>query len=204
MRHRSRRRSRSRRTTPARRQLAGLLLVQLLGLGLIAGYALGEGGALDPDHGLRQLDLLSLHAVVPGLPTVPGRPTMVVAAGLGAGCLAKIATAGQLRGRPGGLPDRYGLVVLVPTGLPGAGAGLPGGSAAGESAASGSAAGAGVVVRPDPQGRLAASLALPRALRGCHPGYALIDSAGVVRYRTYDPNWEHDGGEESILLAALS
>lgn len=182
---------RPRRAPGARWRLAALLCVQLLGVGLIVGYHYGEGGALDPNQGLRQLDFLSLHAHVPGLPTVPGRPTMVVASGIGGGCLAQLGTASRLRNHPGGLPARFGLVVLVPVGV----AGGPTSVAALRRP--------GIEVRPDPGGHFAAELALPGAVGGCRPGYALLNSLGVVRYRSYDPQWSVHGGEQSILLAAL-
>ena len=63
----------------------------------------------------------------------------------------------------------------------------------------------GVVVhRPAEPGfaDLARSLALPRAT-GCAAGYALVDRAGFVRYRSYDPGWARHSEEQSILLDAL-
>ncbi|GAC1327912.1 MAG: hypothetical protein NVSMB13_14600 [Mycobacteriales bacterium] len=49
---------------------------------------------------------------------------------------------------------------------------------------------------------LARRLALPRA-SGCVAGYALVDRAGFVRYRSYDPGWARHSDEQSILLDAL-
>jgi len=46
-------------------------------------------------------------------------------------------------------------------------------------------------------------LALPAAARRCQPGYVLVDRAGYVRYRTYDPGWAKHADEQSVLLAAL-
>jgi hypothetical protein len=63
----------------------------------------------------------------------------------------------------------------------------------------------GVVVhRPAEPGfrALATALALPRAT-GCHAGYALVDPAGFVRYRSYDSGWVKHTDEQSILLDAL-
>jgi hypothetical protein len=50
---------------------------------------------------------------------------------------------------------------------------------------------------------LAQDLALPEAARRCSPGYVLVDRAGFVRYRTYDPGWAAHSDEQSILLDAL-
>jgi len=63
---------------------------------------------------------------------------------------------------------------------------------------------AGLVERGDPGGELAARLALGRATAGCHPGYVVMDPRGVVRYRTYDDNWQRHGGEQLTLLRAVS
>ena len=58
------------------------------------------------------------------------------------------------------------------------------------------------VLNPDPG--LARSLALPRAAApACADGYALVDGAGYVRYRSYDPGWERHAHEQSVLLDAL-
>ncbi|MCU1672029.1 MAG: hypothetical protein JWN77_142 [Frankiales bacterium] len=63
----------------------------------------------------------------------------------------------------------------------------------------------GVVVhrRRDPGYHdLARALALPDA-RDCRAGYALVDPAGFVRYRSYDPGWAAHSDEQSVLLDAL-
>lgn len=52
-------------------------------------------------------------------------------------------------------------------------------------------------------GELARNLGLPEAARRCQPGYALVDRAGYVRYRSYDPGWATHANEQSILLDAL-
>ena len=49
---------------------------------------------------------------------------------------------------------------------------------------------------------LARALALPEA-EDCRAGYALVDAAGFVRYRSYDPGWVEHTDEQSILLDAL-
>ncbi|MFN2523440.1 MAG: hypothetical protein ABR614_09050 [Mycobacteriales bacterium] len=49
---------------------------------------------------------------------------------------------------------------------------------------------------------LAEALALPRAV-DCSAGYALVDPAGFVRYRSYDAGWAGHTDEQSILLDAL-
>ena len=46
-------------------------------------------------------------------------------------------------------------------------------------------------------------LALPQARDRCVPGYVLVDPAGFVRYRTYDPGWHAHAQEQEILLDAL-
>lgn len=52
-------------------------------------------------------------------------------------------------------------------------------------------------------GELARRLALPEAAKRCQPGYVLVDRAGLVRYRTYDPGWAEHEQEQQILLDAL-
>lgn len=49
---------------------------------------------------------------------------------------------------------------------------------------------------------LARRVALPRAT-GCSDGYVLLDAAGYVRYRTYDPGWPKHAQEQEILLEHL-
>lgn len=46
-------------------------------------------------------------------------------------------------------------------------------------------------------------LALPAAVRRCQAGYVLLDAAGFVRYRTYDPGWAHHVQEQETLLGSL-
>ena len=58
----------------------------------------------------------------------------------------------------------------------------------------------GLVVSTDPT--LARTLALPEAT-SCKDGYVLLDGAGTVRYRSYDPGWPQHAQEQEILLENL-
>lgn len=58
----------------------------------------------------------------------------------------------------------------------------------------------GFAVSTDPD--LARRLALPRAVT-CSDGYVLVDAAGLVRYRSYDPGWPAHAEEQEILLEHL-
>lgn len=51
---------------------------------------------------------------------------------------------------------------------------------------------------------LVRALALGRSLARCQPGYALVDAAGFVRYRTYDAQLADHADEQRVLLGALS
>ena len=51
---------------------------------------------------------------------------------------------------------------------------------------------------------LVRALALDRSLTRCQPGYALVDAAGYVRYRTYDVQLADHAAEQRVLLAAMS
>lgn len=51
---------------------------------------------------------------------------------------------------------------------------------------------------------LAQRLALPLATAECQAGYVLLDAAGFVRYRSYDPRWAAHSFEQEVLLAALA
>ena len=60
----------------------------------------------------------------------------------------------------------------------------------------------GLVVTDDPD--LARRLALPLAAAPvCQDGYALLDGASQVRYRTYDPGWADHAFEQEVLLEHL-
>lgn len=167
-------------------RLVGLLGAQVVVLGGIAAYLL-FGGAAKPDSGLRQLDLLYLDQRVAGVAGVAGHPTMIVVTGNpgGGACYDQVLAAARMRGLPEGLDPAYPLVVLVAADrVPPALADLP-----------------GLLVRPDPGGAIAERLAL--AAPGCRPGYALVDPAGLVRYRTFDPDWAAHSQEQEILLGDL-
>ena len=51
---------------------------------------------------------------------------------------------------------------------------------------------------------LVRALALGRSLTRCQPGYALVDAAGFVRYRTYDAQLAEHADEQRVLLGAMS
>lgn len=145
---------------------------------------------LDPDRGLQQLDALTLRERVPGVDAIAGRPTLYVATGpLSAPhCRLMLRHLLAHRGHADGLSGEYGVVLLLP--VPAGGPAL--------------AAAPGVVVRPDPDGATAGALALSRAARACQPGYAIVDRAGMVRYRTYDPDYALHPQEQAILLDATA
>ena len=137
--------------------------VQAVVTALVVGW-FATGHASAPDHGLRQLDVLTLHERVPGILAVGGRPTVVVAPST---CPRQARAEVARVGRPGGLPRRYGLVVLA-------------------------------------EPALVRAVALGRSLTRCLPGYVLVDQAGYIRYRTYDPGLSDHVDEQLVLLAALS
>lgn len=133
--------------------MTSVLALQVLCVALVVGW-FGTGHASAPDHGLLQLDVLTLHERVDGLGAQGGRPTMVVLT-----CATRPAHGRTL------------------------------------------ATGYGFAVSTDPD--LARRVALPRA-PDCHDGYVLLDSAGYVRYRSYDPGWPQHAKEQEILLGHLS
>jgi len=47
------------------------------------------------------------------------------------------------------------------------------------------------------------ALALGRSLDRCLPSYALVDGAGFVRYRSYDPGLGSHADEQRVLLESL-
>lgn len=167
--------------------LAGLLAAVLAMAGGTAYWARSTGSPIDPDGGLQQLDLINLHERVPGVMPVAGQPTLVAAAGdlRQSACAAQADRAVSRHGSPTGLAGDTGLVVVVAGPVPPGLNRRP------------------VVVRSDPAGGLARRLALPRAATGCYPGYVLVDPAGYVRYRSYDPDWGEHSDEQRTLLAAL-
>lgn len=144
------------------RRTALVLGTQALVAALVAGwFATGHTSA--PDHGLQQVDALTLHQRVPGAAAVGGRPTLLVAPSL---CPAQADLLLRRRGTPAGLPPTFGVAVLHDP----------------------------VVVK---------ALALDRSLTRCLPGYALVDAAGYVRYRSYDPGLGTHADEQRVLLEAL-
>lgn len=143
----------ARRVRALRRGVAPVLALQLTALALVVGW-FTTGHASAPDHGLLQLDVLSLHEQVAGLDALNGRPTMVV------------LSCPSAKPRPRMLDGAYGLVVST-------------------------------------DADLARRVALPRSSR-CHDGYVLLDGAGFVRYRTYDPGWPKHAQEQEILLENLA
>lgn len=136
--------------------------VQALTVALVVGW-FATGHASAPDHGLRQLDVLTLHEKVAGIGLVDGRRTVVIAPST---CPVQAHDEVARVGRPHGLPSEYGLVVLQ-----------------------------------DPA--LVRALALGRSLTSCLPGYALVDSQGFVRYRSYDPGLADHVDEQLVLLENL-
>lgn len=160
------------------RGLGGLLAGQAVVLAAVVAYAIAS--PLHPDRGLQQIDLLSLREPVAGI-AATGRARLVVAVGDQSvpACRAQVARALARRGGPGGVAARDDLVLLAP----GAEAPPP--------------------LVADPGGRLARALALPEAADGCHPGYAVVDPRGQVRYRTYDGGWAEHSSESDVLLAAV-
>ncbi|MGD9889917.1 MAG: hypothetical protein AB7R89_01460 [Dehalococcoidia bacterium] len=59
----------------------------------------------------------------------------------------------------------------------------------------------GVPVVVDPSGRLAAEYRMPVPRDGGPPvGYAIVDSDGLVRYRTLDPHMEDRLGDEVVTM----
>ena len=85
-----------------------VLGVQAVVTALVLGW-FATGHASAPDDGLRQLDLLLLRERVPGVAAVGGRPTVVLAPST---CPGQARREVAQAGRPGGLPRRYGLVML--------------------------------------------------------------------------------------------
>ena len=159
---------------------AVLLAVQLVAVVAVIVWA--SGRPLTPDGGLQQFDALSLRESVPGLTAVSGRPTLYVATG----DLADPACAEELRDFLDRRTDpTYPAVLLVPAGpVPSS---LP----------------ADTEVRTENAVALVRAVALPGAAQGCRPGYALVDGAGDVRYRTYDPGYGAHATEPSVLLDTL-
>jgi len=175
-----------------RRTLLSLLAVQAIVVAAVLAYAIQL--PLQPDHGLQQLDALTLHDRVPGVTAVDRRPTLYIATGPLAAPHCR-AMAGRLvshRGKADGLSGDFAVVLLVP--------GARTSTAPAETAQDDRY----TQIREDPGGRTAAALALPDAARHCRPGYAVVDLTGVIRYRTYDPDYGRHSQEQAILLQATA
>lgn len=171
-------------TSSSLRRLIVVWLVVAVGFGVLLAVARASAGPLDdpdPAHqrpGLLDLDELPVPAppVSDGVPT-PGREAVVFfvrPAQLPAlcGALADADLASQ--------PD---LVVVV------AGPVAP--------------CAADVAVLADRGGRLAGAYGLrPPADRGAPVGYAVVDEAGRIRYRTLDPEVDELLGEVDTILRA--
>ena len=155
-------------------------------LGLLLALARSAEGPLDdPDQAWQRpgfLDAGELPApaptMAPGVPP-PGRPTVVFfvrSDGLGELCRA----LGQ-----SSLAEKAATAVVV--------AGAP----------SGHCAGAGTVVG-DPDGAVAEAYGMRRPRRGGPPvGYAVVDAARAIRYRTLDPEVADQLDEVGTIVAAL-
>ncbi len=161
-------------SNPAPRRSAAPLVATWLGaavgIGLLLALARASQGPLDdPDQAWQRpgfLDAGDLPApaptVAPGVP-LPGRPTVVFFVGAG-NDLAELCEA--LAESP--LPERAATAVVV--------AGSP----------PGRCDGAGAVVG-DRDGEVAELYGLRRPRGGPPVGYAVVDAAGAIRYRTLDP-----------------
>lgn len=169
-------------TRPQRGLIAVWVVVALVAAALLGGVQLFRGPADDPDPAYQRPGILDLGllpepapAITSGLP-VPGRPTVVFFERPGR--LAELCAA-----LPGtGLAADAALVVVATT---------PGGDCG------------DVPVVSDPGGRLADAygMAIPRDGRA-PAGYALVDAAGQIRYRTLAPNLS-ELYEVSVMLGAL-
>lgn len=167
------------------RSLGLAWLVVAVGFGALLAVARAAAGPLDdPDPAHQRPGFLDLGELpVPAPPITEGIPApgleavvfFVRPAGLAPLCEA-LADAD--------LDGESSLVVVV--------------------AGAGARCAAGVAVVADPKGRLADAYGLRRpADTGAPVGYAVVDEAGQIRYRTLDPEIEDLLGEvETILRAA--
>ncbi len=172
-------------TSSSPRRLVEIWLVVAVGLGVLLAVARASAGPLDdPDPAHQRpgiLDLGELPVPAPpvsdGIPT-PGREAVVFfvrPAGLQALCAA-LADA-DLEGEPD-------LVLVV------AGPVAP--------------CAADVAVLADRGGRLADAYGLRAPTdRGAPVGYAVVDEAGRIRYRTLDPEVDDLLGEVDTILRAV-
>lgn len=172
-------------TRPSRRVLVLIWVVVAVGLGgLLAVARAAEGPLDDADPAYQRPGILDLGTLPePAAPATPGIPAPGREAVVFFVQPAQLAPLCQALARTGldGAPD----LVVVVAGLP-----APCGSVA--------------EVVADTMGRLAASYAM-RAPRGGGPpvGYAVVDDAGRIRYRTLDPEVDDLLGEVDTILGAL-
>ena len=166
-------------------RLIAVWLVVAVGFGVLLAVARGSAGPLDdPDPAHQRPGLLDLGALpVPAPPVSDGIPTggreavvfFVRPGGLQALCEA--LPDAELEGEPD-------LVVVV------AGPVAP--------------CAPDVAVVADPKGRLAQAYGLrPPADGGAPVGYAVVDDAGRIRYRTLDPEVDDLLGEVDTILRAV-
>ena len=94
---------------PSRPDTALVVGLQLVAAALTVGW-FATGGALAPDGGLQQVDVLTLREQVYGVTADGGRPTLLVTSGT---CPQQAQMALARYGRPDGLPTTYGLLVLT-------------------------------------------------------------------------------------------
>ncbi|MDP9388307.1 MAG: hypothetical protein M3Q48_10465 [Actinomycetota bacterium] len=172
-----------------RRSAASLVATWLgaaVGLGLLLALARSAEGPLDdPDQAWQRPGFLDAGdlptpapTVAPGVPP-PGRASVVFfmrANGLPELCHALAASS---------LRDEAAITVVV-AGSPPDGCDV-----------------AGSVVG-DPAGAVAEAYGMRRPRGGGPPvGYAVVDAAGAIRYRTLDPDVSDQLGEVSTIVAAL-
>ena len=163
-------------------QLKGLIIFQLIAVASVLAYAMHN--PLVPDHGLQQIDALSLNEQVSGLRAVDKLPTFVLFPGdqTTATCRDHLNKFLAVYGINGGLQPQYRLIVITNTRPPNLGQ---------------------IKAQTDPSGSLAHQLALPESTTHCAPGYAILDGESHLRYRTYDPEYQVHAGEQNILLSAV-
>lgn len=156
-----------------------------VGLGLLLAVARSAQGPLDdPDQAWQRPGFLDAGelptpapSVAPGVPGV-GRPTVVFFARYG---VPLCRALGDHR-----LGEKAAIAVVVD--------GMPPAPCAPD-----------VAVVADPQGALAGAYGMRRPRDGGAPvGYAVVDAAGHIRYRTLDPEIVDHLGEVETMLAALA
>ena len=148
-----------------RTQLVGVILFQTVAVLAVIGYA--ATNPLTPDHGLQQIDALTINDTVPIISATVTKPTLILfTSDSDTKCAAQLAHYRSVYRAGRGLHQRYD-------------------------------------IRVSQDETLASEVALPEALRGCNPGYALFDAHGHIRYRTYDPQYDRHSDEQNILMENL-